>query len=527
MKGSRTSIFKQRHTVNRAIAACVFAHVALVLMASRFGGASLIRWAALSGMMLYLVLSPLLWLWHRTTRPARPDRGLSDIRDALASSADAPNYDPERYFAIKRGVFVGLDIERGNSPVYLDWRDLRTTHMQVVGTTGSGKGVATTMLLAQCALAGEAVVIFDPKDDKFAPDVLKRVADNAGIPFHLLDLRPAAPPQFNIFRHCTDTDILEIVQTAFDMGDKGDSADFYRLFDRAAARDVCEKALQMGIAPTMRSLVALANQSSKIDDEKGIKFKADLEELAALKAIDTNEGLDLRKVLSDQSILYITGSIRNVQTVRCQKMLLLRIMQIIEQRDRTRKLRYVAMMLDELKYLLSKAALQALGTVRDKSCHIMLAHQSLGDLRDSEGLDPEAVLGAVVENTSLKLIYKAVSPDTAEWASLLSGTIVVRQQSSDIQQGMFHAAEGQYREVERPLITQNDVLMLPKLTGMLFGMGLSKLVRVGQMRTGPRPQIKPVPQQKSGGQYLEEICDVQPQKPPMRGLTVRTEFEDI
>ena len=342
-----------------------------------------------------------------------------------------------------------------------------------------------------------------------------------------MDLRPAAPPQFNVFKHCTDTDILEIVQTAFDMGDKGDSADFYRLFDRAAARDVCEKALQMGTAPTMRSLVALANQSSKIDDEKGIKFKADLEELAALKAIDTNEGLDLRKVLSGQSILYIIGSIRNVQTVRCQKMLLLRIMQIIEQRDRTRKLRCVAMMLDELKYLLSKAALQALGTVRDKSCHIMLAHQSLGDLRDSEGLDPEAVLGAVVENTSLKLIYKAVSPDTAEWASLLSGTIVVRQQSSDIQQGMFHAAEGQYREVERPLITQNDVLMLPKLTGMLFGMGLSKLVRVGQMRTGPRPQIKPVPHQKSGGQYLEEICDVQPQKPPMRGLTVRTEFEDI
>jgi hypothetical protein len=459
-------------------------HLTCVFMAARFEGPALMRAAWCSGIGLYLVAGPLLWLWHRTTMPERPDEGLSDIRDVI--DGERPPYAPETYFSIPEGIFAGLDDNR--LPIYVPWKQFRKTHMQVVGTTGSGKGVATTMLLIQCALAGECVVVFDPKDDEFAPNVMARAAADAGIPFHLLDLRPQAPPQFNIFRNCTSTDIEELLMTGFDMGDKGNSADFYRLFDRAAARDVCARS---GANPTMRGLVDAANRSTAIDDEKGIKFKADLEELAGLQAINTTEGLDLSTALSQQGFLYIVGSIRNVQTIRCQRMLLLRIMQIIEQRDRKPGLRYVAMMLDELKYLLSKPALQALGTVRDKSCHVMLAHQSLADLRDCEGLDPLAVTGAVVENTSLKLIYKAVSPQTADWASDLSGKIIVGQQSTSMQQSMFDAANGSYHEVERALLTRNDILTMPPLVGMLFGAGLSRRAQVATMKSGQRPAIVP------------------------------------
>jgi hypothetical protein len=152
------------------------------------------------------------------------------------------------------------------------------------------------------------------------------------------------------------------------------------------------------------------------------------------------------------------------------------------------------MMLDELAYLLSPGALQALGTVRDKGCHIFLAHQTLGDLRQGEGLDTEAVTAAVKGNTSLKLIYKVTDPDdTGKWASNLSGTIVVQQQTSHMQQDMFHAAEGQFHQKERPLLTINELLSLPDLTGMLFGYGLSRRIQVGIMPKGDYPILIAAP----------------------------------
>jgi len=151
------------------------------------------------------------------------------------------------------------------------------------------------------------------------------------------------------------------------------------------------------------------------------------------------------------------------------------------------------MMLDELKYLLSTGVLQALGTVRDKGCHVMLAHQTNGDLSDCGGLEPIAVTSAVKTNTSLKLIYRAVDDEDAEWASKLSGTIVIQQKSAHMQQGMFHAGEGQYRDAERPYLTINQLLALPDMTGMFFGLGLSKRVQVSPMAFSKAPAITPAP----------------------------------
>jgi hypothetical protein len=415
------------------------------------------------------------------------------VRAVFALADELQRFNPEEHFDRLRGLFAGLEVP-GEQPLYIPWQEYRKTHMQVLGTTGVRKGVATTMFLVQSLLAGECVVVFDPKDDEFAPNVFYRFAQQAGLPFYLIDLRPAAPPQLNLFRHCTPTEMEELLMVAFDMGDQGNPSDFYRLFDRAAARDVCAKAAAKKGNATIQDLITVAHKSDKITEEKGQKFLADLEELAGLPAIRTAAGHDLKQMLNENAVVYIVGSIRNIQTIRAQKMLLLRILQIIEQRDRTKKLRYIAMMLDELKYLLSPAALQALGTVRDKSCHIMLAHQSLGDLEDCGGLDPNAVKGAVVVNTGLKLIYRATDPDTLKWASELSGSIVVKQQSAHMQQGMFHAAEGQLRETERPWITPNEILAMPKLCGMFFGAGLARRVHVDTLDPGSRPQITPAPE---------------------------------
>jgi len=42
-------------------------------------------------------------------------------------------------------------------------------------------------------------------------------------------------------------------------------------------------------------------------------------------------------MLSENAVIYVIGSIRNIQTIRAQRMLLLRMLQIIEQRDRSNR----------------------------------------------------------------------------------------------------------------------------------------------------------------------------------------------
>ncbi|HET6844855.1 MAG TPA: type IV secretion system DNA-binding domain-containing protein [Candidatus Angelobacter sp.] len=501
-----SAFFTSRANANKTIAAAVAAHLFFVVLASRFQTVFFSAAAFYSGLALYCFAGPALWLWHRTTLPLNKRGSLDDIRDTTAEAKALEKYSPEAFFAPEKGLFVGLDIGDGLKPLYTPWGDFRKGHMQVVGTTGFGKGVATTMMLAQCAMAGECVVVFDPKypGDEFAPRVFNKLSKERGIPLYYINLSPAmpppfnkqypeTPPQLNIFGGCTKTELEELLMTAFDLADGGSNADFYRLFDRLACQDVCARATADGHNATIKDLVTAANKSRAIDDEKGQKFKANLIEISQLPVLNTDQGHDLRSILEQNAILYIVGSTRNTQVTRVQKMLLLRILQLIEQRDRLQKLRPVAMMLDELKYLLSPGVLQALGTVRDKGCHVMLAHQTNGDLRDCGGLDPETVTSAIKVNTAFKLIYRCVDNDDAEWASLLSGTIVVQQKSAHMQQGMFHAGEGQYRDMERPFLTENQLRAMPKMTGMLFGFGLSKRVQVAPMSIAAPPEITPAP----------------------------------
>src|SRR5262249_733832 len=201
------------------------------------------------------------------------------IREETARMRTLNKYDPTTFFALDKGLFVGLDINDDLKPVYAPWNKFGKTHMQVVGTTGSGKGVATTMILVQCPLNGESVVIFDPNvpGDEFSPGVLNRIAKEHGIPFYFINLSPTmpppfdqqfpeTPPQLNLFNGCTKSELEELLMTAFDLADSGTNADFYRLFDRLACQDVCARAVQDSSNPTIKDLVAAANKSRLIAD---------------------------------------------------------------------------------------------------------------------------------------------------------------------------------------------------------------------------------------------------------------------
>ena len=423
---------------------------------------------------------------NRITRRSRVERNRkTDIRAIGVHLPDPQQkYDPRRFFNTKKGIFFGLDENR--KPLYIPADKWRRSHVDVIGTTGSGKGVAAGLALTQALAAGEAIVIIDPKNDEFLPHVMFQAASQAEVPYLYLDLQ-ADSPQWNPLQDKSAAEIAELFSAGFSLGEKGTDADFYRLDDRRAARVFAD------ILPNPRPTVAdgyklLLTQQPALA-ESGKKFCFDLEELGMVPAIRTAEGADLSRIIELGGVIYVRGSMRNPSILKLQRIFVLSMIQIIEKRDRDNA-RHVCLFLDEFKYLISRQALEALGAIRDKRAHVIIAHQSLGDLRDCPAdLDPETVVSSVNENCAIKISYAVKDPDTADWLARMSGQILVddeiRQVKTNI--GLAERNENQrsLRQAERPLVDTNMLQALPERCAVLYGVGLAKF-----FFTAPIPVIK-------------------------------------
>ena len=141
--------------------------------------------------------------------------------------------------------------------------------------------------------------------------------------------------------------------------------------------------------------------------------------------------------------------------------------------------------------------------------HLVLAHQSLGDLRDcTKDLNPAAVVDAVVENCSIKICYKVQNPATAEWLAAMSGSIQVddetRKVHRNIAQSEIVMGERNIRQAERFFIDTNMLLNLPKGVAVLYGQGIPKFVSIRPIKVTKTPeaiQVKVVP----GGATLSGV----------------------
>lgn len=423
------------------------------------------------------------WLTSSLTKPfGRQRAGRTDVRTVsrVLPGVLQAAYDPENFFRPKKGIFLGLD--ESKRPIYIPTSEWRSSHVQIVGTTGSGKGVAAGVLLAQAVQQGEAVIIIDPKADEYLPAVMATSAKKADVPFVYLDLT-ARKAQWNPFWAKSEQEIEELLTAGLSMGDTGSDADVYRVEDRRVARRFAAFCSRQTQAAHLHFADFFATNSDLIDSAR--KLHADLEELVFTPCVQASTGVDLPALLAAGAVIYVRGSTRNPRILKLQKIFLLSCMQMIEARDRTTA-RHVALFLDEFKYVLSRPAIEALGAIRDKRAHVLVAHQTLGDLEDcGKDLSAQAVIGAVVENCAIKLAYKARDPDTALWLSKLSGTILVDDETRTIERNIGlteKQAQRTLRQAERALIDINQLLMLPTRTAALFGVGHARFIYTSPIR---------------------------------------------
>lgn len=140
--------------------------------------------------------------------------------------------------------------------------------------------------------------------------------------------------------------------------------------------------------------------------------------------------------------------------------------------------------------------------------HVLMAHQSLGDLRDCPSdLKPETVIDAVFENSPLKVVYRVQSPDTAELFARKSGKILVDVESRQIDKTLGLAQKVTERKITQEqsyLYDENQILYLPKGVGIVFGQGLPQKVKIAPIQVVKSYEAITV-QNFEGIEELEEI----------------------
>lgn len=444
-------------------------------------------------------------LEKRLTRRTRLERDRrTDVRrihEILPPEIGA--FDPLRYIKPKKGLFVGLDEHR--RPVYIPEDVWKTSHALLSGRTRSGKGVAAQILLTQAIQREEFVVVLDPKADAWMPYIFAQAAQRAGQPYVFLDLRPEAPPQVNLFEGCDQETLETMLVAAFSLSEKGDAADFYRLGDRRAARETAQFVAGNPGATPAEVLAALGEGWQGTADG----FAAALSEMAQLPAVNAprGTGLDINAMAETGGCLYVVGDMMNTRVIRMQRMLLVRLMMYAKKRDYiSAEPRTITVFADEFKVHISRPFMTSLGASAGWGLHAILAFQSLQDLADVPAdLDKDAVRGAVMENCGVQLSYRIKDPDTAEWLSRSTGTILVDDEVRRVEKNLALTetvkGERTISQAERAFIDTNMFMNLPKGCGVLVGATplptfcYTSPVKVERHRSAitPKPAIPPGP----------------------------------
>ncbi|HBY5976433.1 type IV secretory system conjugative DNA transfer family protein [Escherichia coli] len=406
-------------------------------------------------------------LKHRMIKKSKLERNTrTDVRKVKELLPDSIEYNPLDYIDLKKGVFIGLD--KDDQPQYITIKEFQKQHAAIIGTTGSGKGITASVLLYQAILLGEAVFVEDPKDDEWAVHVLKEACKKAGKKFVVINLN-RTNHQLDLLADISHEQLEELFNAGFSLSKKGEAADFYRIADRRAARNVA------AIHKTGMTLYDLFNDDNvKSIGEDAPAFLGELEEIALVNSVNAKNGFSLKEIFDNGGCCYIIGSTRNQKIISAQRMILTRLIQIAETRDRINTTpRVVAIFLDELKYHISRPTMEGLGTARDKSVHIFMAFQAIDDLRDCPSdLNGDSVIGAVIENAKFKLIYKIQNPETAEWAAKMTGSILVddemRKVRTDLSLTEKVDTDRMIRQAESYYVDSNMFLNLPERVGFVF-----------------------------------------------------------
>ena len=229
--------------------------------------------------------------------------------------------------AQREQIYLGQDVS--GKAVTIDRKTWKTSHVQIMGPPGTGKGIQAGITLTQSIRYGDSVFVFDPKDDEWAPSVYHAACERARVPFEFVDLREPLP-QINPILNASPEEVEEMLYAGLELGTTAATQQTFTDWDdRKAARLAADY-----VADSNLTLAEIGSKAkSTAGDELmtgGKAFFAALEEVSALKCVQTKEGVDLSERLKQGGCVYVLGSMRNEPIIVLQKMLFVRLIQLIE-----------------------------------------------------------------------------------------------------------------------------------------------------------------------------------------------------
>ena len=424
-----------------------------------------------------------------TKRTAAERNKKTDVRD-IGKFLPAPTeqYDPAKYFDTTKGIFVGLDETK--KPVYIKKSVFDESHILVSGRTRAGKGVGAQVILTQAIQQGDATLILDPKGDRWAPYIFQNFCKKFNKKYRFINLNQSQGYQINPVTGATEEEIENIFISGYGIDEKGDIADFYRLADRAAARECAQWMANNPNSTFASALNALS--PNWIDEAKS--FHSYMTEMASLPSVNAVGGLNLEDFVKEGGCLYVIGDMSNSRILRAQRMILLRLMLIAKNRIITPESRIITAFADEFKCHISRPFITTLGAAAGWGMHCILAFQSFSDLEDMpKDLDKNAVKGAVIENTAISISYAIKDPVTADFISDMTGEILV---DVEVRRVTKNAAlsetvddDRQIRQGERNLFDRNMVMNMPRETAIFSVAGeLTKSIHICKLQVEKDPE---------------------------------------
>lgn len=411
------------------------------------------------------------WLsrqWQRLL-VRQEDHKQSDMRVEVGK-LKARDFPPRQHYRDGQ-VFIGLDAE--GQPTYLDAKTFRATHMQVVGPTRFGKGVVLGVMIEQAIRQGHGVVYIDPKADAFLPYIMAEACERAGRRFIYIDLA-SEDTRWAPFEGGTERDRRARIVNCFGLNNTGDGSDFYKSKERAILDTIMPKS-----GTSIAGLKAALEQRG--EDGKPLKESANrlydgLVEFGVMPSLNPKKGggNKVAEALKSGASIYVRGSLDDATLKRATQVFITEVIQEARRLGPERP-HHLTLAVDELKFMISQEISDALATIAGFNVNMVLLHQSIRDLRGPEDrtLNVDALESGVIVNCQIKLLYRASDPETAEWASLLSGTKIVRTTKSQTVEhnrfgGEAYTASRMLYDLEVPIITQNEMLSLSPRVGVLF-----------------------------------------------------------
>lgn len=363
------------------------------------------------------------------------------------------------------------------------WR-LEQSHTMLIGTTGTGKTVALSQLLAEARARGQRAVVFD-LTGAFIETFYDPERD---IILNPLDARC---PNWSVFHDCTSEGEFHAAAEALVPHDGGGSEQFWVLAARMLFVEMCLHLQRAGQASNhalatrlmtadlaqvhklMRGTMAdplTAPEAARMAESIRAVFNANAKALKLLPAKGPRFSVRdwTRGVSEPGSILFLSA--RYVDMSICSQLLTLWLdtaMNTLMTMERTPDLR-IWFLVDELGALHRLPALEkGLQTARNFGGAIVTGVHAFAKLKEVYGENMAMTLSSLARS---KLILATADRETATWCSDFIGHRQVRDMEEGYSYGYNNARDAvsltPRRQIE-PLLLPDQFMNLPRLSGYL------------------------------------------------------------